>query len=38
MPQWRVGARYDRLDTGHVDYGANGVYLAPTPFNPQRDR
>ena len=22
-PQWRVGARYDRLDPGNVDYGAN---------------
>ena len=24
MPQWRVGARYDWLDPGSIDYGANG--------------
>ena len=36
MPSWRVGARYDRLGTGTVDYGANGPYLAPESFNPQR--
>jgi len=36
MPSWRVGARYDRLATGTVDYGANGPYLASEPFNPQR--
>jgi len=36
MPYWRVGARYDRLSTGTVDYGANGIYLAQDSFNPQR--
>jgi hypothetical protein len=36
MPYWRVGARYDRLATGSVDYGANGIYLAQESFNPQR--
>ena len=36
MPQWRAGARYDRLSTGTVDYGANGVSLAQESFNPQR--
>jgi hypothetical protein len=36
MPYWRVGARYDRLSTGTVDYGANGLYLAQESFNPQR--
>ncbi len=36
MPYWRVGARYDRLSTGTVDYGANGIYLAQESFNPQR--
>ena len=36
MPEWRVGARYDRLDPGTVDYGANGVYSRRTSFNPQR--
>ena len=34
---WRVGARYDWLDPGTVDYGANGIYLANGSFNPQRD-
>ncbi len=28
MPNWRVGARYDWLNPGSVDYGPNGVYLA----------
>jgi hypothetical protein len=36
MPTWRVGARYDWLDPGTVDYGANGIYLANGSFNPQR--
>ena len=36
MPNWRVGARYDRLDPGRVDYGANATYLAPSSFDPQR--
>ncbi len=36
MPYWRVGARYDRLTTASVDYGANGIYLAQESFNPQR--
>ena len=36
MPYWRVGARYDRLSTGTVEYGANGIYLAQDSFNPQR--
>ena len=36
LPAWRVGARYDRLATGTVDYGANGVFLAQESFNPQR--
>ena len=36
MPYWRVGARYDRLSTGTVEYGANGAYLAQDSFNPQR--
>jgi hypothetical protein len=36
MPYWRVGARYDRLATGSVDYGANGIYLAQDSFSPQR--
>jgi hypothetical protein len=36
MPQWRIGARYDRLDSGRVNYGTNGPYLASTSFDPQR--
>ena len=36
MPNWRVGARYDWLIPGSVDYGANGAYLANGAFNPQR--
>jgi hypothetical protein len=36
MPQWRIGARYDRLAPGRVDYGSNGAYLASSGFDPQR--
>ena len=36
MPMWRVGARYDRLDPGSPDYGANNAYLATAQFDPQK--
>jgi hypothetical protein len=36
MPTWRVGARYDWLDPGHVDYGTNTAYLTTPSFNPER--
>jgi hypothetical protein len=36
MPYWRVGARYDRLDPGHVDYGANAAFLESPVFHPER--
>jgi hypothetical protein len=36
MPYWRVGARYDRLDPGHVDYGSNATYLDSPAFHPER--
>jgi hypothetical protein len=36
LPNWRVGARYDWLNPGSVDYGSNGAYFGSTSFNPQR--
>ncbi len=36
MPAWRIGARYDRLDPGRVDYGANAATFGATDFNPKR--
>lgn len=36
MPEWRVGARYDHLDPGRVDYGGNAAYLGASSFNPKR--
>lgn len=36
IPTWRVGARYDWLDPGSVDYGSNGVYLVNASYNAQR--
>jgi hypothetical protein len=36
MPMWRVGLRYDRLNQGSPDYGANAEFLATDPFSPQR--
>lgn len=32
-PQWRVGLRHDRLDSGAVDYGASGLtHVAANPY------
>ena len=36
MPYWRAGARYDRLDPGHIDYGSNASFLAAPAFHPER--
>ncbi|MDQ2961887.1 MAG: OprO/OprP family phosphate-selective porin [Pseudomonadota bacterium] len=36
MPYWRAGARYDRLDPGHVEYGGNAAYLESPAFHPER--
>jgi hypothetical protein len=35
MPLWRVGARYDRLNPGHPDYGTNADLL-DIGFHPDR--
>ena len=35
IPQWRLGLRYDRLDSGSIDSGvneANGIIVTPTPM------
>lgn len=36
MPRWRTGYRYDRLDPGSVDFGANGALLPVTDYRPTR--
>jgi hypothetical protein len=36
MPLWRAGLRYDRLNPGAPDYGANAAFLAVPDFHPQR--
>ena len=36
IPNWRVGARYDWLNSGSVGYGTNGAYFGNSSFNPQR--
>ncbi|GAB2889869.1 TonB-dependent receptor [Uliginosibacterium flavum] len=36
MPRWRVGARFDQLDSGTVDYASNGDFLANTGYKPKR--
>jgi hypothetical protein len=36
LPAWRIGARYDWLNPGSVDYGSNGAYFGNASFNPQR--
>jgi len=36
LPAWRVGLRYDWLNSGSVDYGSNSTYLTHDAFKPQR--
>jgi hypothetical protein len=36
MPMWRLGARYDRLDQGGVEYGRAGVFIPQSDFAPKR--
>ena len=36
MPAWRSGLRYDRLDAGRVDAGANAAAFALPDFAPAR--
>ncbi len=34
LPRWRAGLRYDRLDSGSVDFGANNANLPVTDYAP----
>jgi hypothetical protein len=36
QPYWRVGVRYDRLNPGAADYGANADLLDVAGFHPER--
>jgi len=36
MPRWRTGYRYDRLDSGAVDFGANHAFLPVSDYSPTR--
>jgi hypothetical protein len=36
MPRWRSGYRYDRLNPGAVDFGANSAFLPVTDYSPTR--
>ncbi|MBT9589556.1 MAG: TonB-dependent receptor [Thiobacillus sp.] len=36
MPRWRTGYRYDRLNPGTVDFGANSAFLPATDTQPTR--
>lgn len=36
MPRWRIGYRYDRLDPGSVDFGANAALLEAEDHHPTR--
>lgn len=36
LPYWRTGMRYDRLDSGSVDYGLNSANLTTIDYKPQR--
>jgi len=36
MPRWRTGYRYDRLNPGSVDFGANNAFLPVSEHKPAR--
>ena len=36
MPRWRTGYRYDRLDPGTIDFGANSAFLPASTQPPTR--
>lgn len=36
MPRWRVGLRYDRLDSGGIDFGANNANLPAADYRPNK--
>ena len=36
IPRWRTGYRFDRLDPGSVDFGANAAFLPMTDDKPTR--
>jgi len=36
MPRWRTGYRYDRLDSGSIDFGANNAFLPIADYAPTR--
>lgn len=36
MPRWRAGLRYDRLNSGSLDYGANNAALLPAAYSPSK--
>lgn len=36
MPHWRVGLRYDRLNRGSLDYGANNANLLAADYSPSK--
>jgi hypothetical protein len=36
MPRWRVGLRYDRLDSGNVDFGINNAALPVADYHPNK--
>lgn len=36
IPRWRTGYRYDRLDPGSVDFGANSEFLSTSNYKPTR--
>lgn len=36
MPAWRIGTRYERLNSGSVDYASNGDYLSNARYQPSK--
>ncbi len=36
MPRWRMGLRYDRLDSGRVDFGSNNAALPVADYSPSK--
>lgn len=36
MPRWRTGLRFDRLDSGDVDYASNNAFIDRPDYNPSK--
>lgn len=36
MPRWRIGLRFDQLNSGNVDFGANDAFIEGSDYKPSK--